>query len=201
MKYENPNNHDAVSNFWTWFSANSVRLSVDPANSDLIDQMEKHVKAAWPNLTWEIGPDKSGGMYLALSPGLDRSLVESAFSALQSAPFIDGWKFYASKPRKTWEPQFTVELKGRILKIDAGDWKYVLLRYPDGNIEILVVAPNCDSLTFEERWQVAAIVLEGMLGEEILLDDCIEFELEVSVDQTLSARLRPLIELPVAFKL
>ena len=61
--------------------------------------------------------------------------------------------------------------------LDATGWGFVLLEYPDGKHEVLLQANNLPELDGDERWQAAAIVLESILGEEVLMNTIDEFEL------------------------
>lgn len=187
--------------FWRWFGANADRIAADPNNADVINVFDQHVSDAWPELTWEIGPDPTGDWYFALSPNLNRALAASAREAICNAPSVKGWRFYPARQRKSWDGRFELESRGRVLQFDSSGWQYVLLRYPDGDTEVVLTAAEAGLLPADDRWQAAAIVLEGLLGGACLLEHVNSFALERALDEKLSARTKPLLQLPKAFGL
>ncbi|MBV6500874.1 MAG: hypothetical protein CJBNEKGG_03362 [Prosthecobacter sp.] len=164
--------------FWQWFSANADHIAADPNNPDLINVLDQHVLDTWPELAWEIGPDPTGDWYFALSPNLNRALAASAGEAIRNAPSVKGWRLYPVRQRKSWDGRFEFESQGRVLQFDSSGWQYVLLRYPEGDTEVVLTASEAASLTADDRWQAAAIVLEGLLGEACLLEHVNSFALE-----------------------
>ncbi len=187
--------------FWRWFATKADVIAASPEDHTLINELDQHVSLAWSQLSWEIGPDPSGDWYLALSPNLNRELRELAKEAIQLAPSIRGWKFYPARQRKIWDGRFELEVQDGVRHLDSSDWRYVLLRYPDGEQELVLVAPVAQTLAHDERWQAAAVVLEGVLGEDCLIHHVGSFSLEPALDDKLAAQLKPLHLLPQAFGL
>jgi hypothetical protein len=96
---------------------------------------------------------------------------------------LEGWEFYSARRPKEWDYKFCIERAGseaEPIELDASAWSFVLLEYLDGSREVLLQADTLPKLDADERWQAAAIVLESILGEEVLMDGIDEFEL---VDQ------------------
>jgi hypothetical protein len=189
-----------IPEFWRWFSENANQIAADPSNGILIRELDRRISDTWPQLAWEIGPDPTGAWYLALSPNLNRDLTFAAQRAVSSAPSVDGWKLYPARPPKEWDGKFEMDAGGRSIAFDSSQWKYVLLRYPDGLVEVVMTAPESKNLLPDERWQAAAIVLEGLLGEDCILANIASFTLEPELDQYLSANLKPIQALRQVFK-
>lgn len=191
----------SAEEFWHWFAAKASSIASNPANGDLINELDQQVSLTWPQLTWEIGPDPSGDWYFALSPNLSRDLVKQAKDAIQAAPKVLGWKFFAARQRKVWDGRFELETEDGIKHFNCADWQFVLLRYPDGEKELVLVSPDARLLNPDDRWQAAAIVIEGLLGEECLLANEVSFALEAALDSRLSSQTKPLHLLPQTFGL
>jgi hypothetical protein len=58
---------------------------------------------------------------------------------------------------------------GQRVFLNASNWRYVLLQYEDGLFEILVEALNMHDFSEEDSLMAANIVLEGILGEEVMI--------------------------------
>lgn len=83
------------------------------------------------------------------------------------APSCRDWEFHYAKPPKDWNLNFIIQNeKCNDIQIEAGNWKYVLLKYPDNKFEIIFEAKNTDNLSNHTRLLAAQIVLDGVLGEE-----------------------------------
>ena len=78
------------------------------------------------------------------------------------------------------------------IELDASDWGFVLLQYPDGAREVLLQGNNLPALDDDERWQAAAMTLEGILGEEVILEKINEFELADQLEPRFAAQQRPI---------
>ena len=184
------------NDFWGWFSAASKIIADNPNNQAVISDLDFRVAQTWPRLSWEIGPDVSAGWYLAISPNLNSDYIEDAKQAISSAPSIQGWRFYPFRPRKKWNCAFEIATPKGPRQINSSDWVFIFLQYKDGHKEIVIAAPEANDMKLDERWQAAAVVLEGLIGEEYLLQNKIDFFLEPSPDARFSSRYQPIHCLP-----
>lgn len=57
---------------------------------------------------------------------------------------------------------------------------------------MLLQGDNVTSLDDDERWQAAAITLESILGEEVLLDKIGEFELVDELEPRFAEKRQPI---------
>jgi hypothetical protein len=183
-----------INEFWTWFSANAEALAANPEDSILLEELDGRVHRLGAELSWEIGPGLSKPWQLVISPNLDRDLRELTRSIVAEAPSLNDWEFHPTRQRKEWD--YKVELTGEdggpAMVIDASNWTFVLLRYPDGIREILLKGAGLPVLEDDERWQAAAITLEGILGEDVLLETVDEFELVDNLEPRFAERERPI---------
>jgi len=113
---------------------------------------------------------------------------------VSQAPVLEGWEFYSARRPKDWDYKFVMERSdGRgSIELDASDWGFVLLQYPDGAREVLLQGNNLPALDDDERWQAAAMTLEGILGEEVILEKINEFELADQLEPRFAAQQRPI---------
>lgn len=171
-----------IDEFWTWFRSIAASLVANVENSPLLEELDVRIRELDSELSWEVGPGSCEPWQLVISPNLDRDLWPRAEEIISSAPVVEGWEFHSARRPKEWDYKLLMERPdGREpVQLDASHWSFVLLRYPDGGLELLLQGDNLASLDDDERWQAAAITLESILGEEVLLDKISEFEL---VDQ------------------
>jgi hypothetical protein len=87
------------------------------------------------------------------------------------------------------------------LRLDTSEWGFVLLRYPDGSKEVLLQGNNLSTLADDERWQAAAIALESILGEDVLLDEINDFELVEQLEPRFQEKRQPIQRLREAIVL
>jgi hypothetical protein len=101
-----------------------------------------------------------------------------------------------SRGQTTEELGLSMEIKSadsrKPIQLDASKWTFVLLEYPDGTHEVLLKSTSAVSLTNEERWHAAALVLESTMGEELFLDRIDEFELVDELEPRFAAKERPI---------
>lgn len=193
MKSQSHNPRKRVSRideFWHWFCEVAAALETNVVPPALLKELDDRVRSLDPELSWEIGPGLSKPCQLVISPNLSRDLREKARKIVTRAPTLPAWEFYAARQRKEW--QYKLELGGDRLTIDASRWTFVLLRYPDGAYEVLLKGRNLPSLSHDERRQAAAITLESILGEDLILDRVSQFELVDSLKPQFAEKERPI---------
>lgn len=189
----------STRSFWAWFASVAKAIEVDPESAELIGQLDRRVQETWPSLSWEIGPDASGDSYLALSPGLNKRFASDAREAVTAAPSVAGWRFYSTRPKKQWFGRFQLETPQGAITINTESWRYVLLRHPGGEFEIVLLSDVASQLSPENRWHAAAIALEGILGETVILEHVASFALEFDLEPRLMEKAKPIQDLPNAF--
>ena len=187
--------------FWSWFCKNLTAIEHNYNDAAVVDELDKEVSLAWPELSWEIGPDASGGWYFALSPNLDIAKRDMARWAIQTAPRVPGWKFYPARQRKEWSGRFKISTSKGAMEINAGTWEFVLLRYADGETEVFLIGPEALLLSEDERWHAAAVVVEGLLGEAYVLEKKLTFFLSGAPEERFFGRQKPIQYLPKAMGL
>ena len=180
--------------FWSWFRLTSEAIALNPHDSALLAELDVRVRRLGPKLSWEIGPGLSKPWQLVISPSLNPDLRELAKSIVAASPALRDWEFHSARQPKKWDFKFELEdPKGRVPKeLDVSTWKFVLLKYPDGKNEILLRADGQTKLTRKQRKLAATIVLESILGEEMLLDCVDDFQLVEKLETRLSKMLRPI---------
>jgi len=195
MKSENRSTRKrrTISEFWNWFRDIAGALASNVEDSTLLKELDRRVRELDPKFSWEIGPGLSKSWQLVISPNLNRDLREKARAIVARAPALPAWEFHAARQPKKW--QYKVELGSDKMPIDASAWTFVLLQYPDGIHEILLKGKCLPPLSETERWQAAAITLESILGEDMVLDRVDEFELVDQLEPRFAERERPIQQL------
>jgi hypothetical protein len=181
-----------LANFWKWFQLNARAMAADNSKSVLLRELDNRVRKLDPRLSWEIGPGRSKPWQFIVSPNLDRDLRTVAQQIISRAPTLSDWEFHSARQPKEWD--FRFELEGEpglpVASVDASTWSFVLLEYPDGTREILLKGSTLPRLTSDQREQIASIILESTLGEDIFLDFVDEFDLLDELEPRLSAKER-----------
>jgi hypothetical protein len=185
---------EKIDDFWSWFSGIAVSLATDIESPSLLEELDTRVGELDSMLSWEVGPGSSEPWQLVISPDLNRDLRKKAREIVSRAPVLEGWEFYSARRPKDWDYKFVMERSDgqESIQLDASDWGFVLLQYPDGAHEVLLQGNNLPELDDDERWQAAAVTLEGILGEEVLLEKINEFELVDRLEPRFAAEQRPI---------
>jgi hypothetical protein len=190
-KNKNPRRRTSgIDEFWRWFREVAASLESDLESPELLKELDARIQNFDPKLSWEIGPGLSKPCQLVISPNLSRDLVEKAGKIVKGAPVLPTWEFYAARQRKEWH--YKLELGRERLPIDASGWTFVLLRYPDGAHEVLLKGRDLPPLSGDERRNAAAIVLESILGEEVVLDRINQFDLVDKLEPQFAQKERPI---------
>ncbi len=183
-----------LNEFWDWFRNNAGALATDAESPALLAELDRRIRNLDPRLSWEIGPGRSRSRQFVISPNLDRDLRTVTRRIVSHAPGLRDWEFHATRQPKEWDFKFELERTSdsKTIQLDASGWTFVLLQYPDGIREILLKGTRLPLLTEDEREQSAQIVLESVLGEDILIDVVDEFELVDELEPQFAKLERPI---------
>ncbi|HSQ44293.1 MAG TPA: hypothetical protein VLM16_04810 [Ginsengibacter sp.] len=152
-----------ILNFWNWFVKNSDNLYPGTYDQNVLNELDRII-TNW-GLTWEIGPALSKNYSLTISPNGDKELLDTTNYIIDKAPQLDGWEFYSTKqPKENWH---LLRLVDTGLEIDASSWTYVLLKYEDEKIEILLKADSLANLDTERKALAVDQILTNLLGEKL----------------------------------
>lgn len=192
-----------IERFWRWFAKNAHDLADSyPARENSLAELERRVFNLDSRLSWEVGPGDTAECQLVISPNLDPELVEKAVAVISRAPKIECWAFHVFRPRKFWQGSVVVTGHDGIrYSFNTKNWAFVLLRYPDGYVEVLIAANENLPLSTEspDRWTLGAIVLESLLGEEVVMKAISSWDVLDHMEEQFVRDCRPLSELPAAF--
>ena len=190
--------NDKVGGFWRWFSSIADRLAENVENPTLLAELDARVAKLDPALSWEIGLGQTAEWQLVISPNLNRDFRELAVRIVAQAPVIPGWQFHSARQPKEWKYQFDLETDGGVQTLNASSWRFVLLQHTDNAREVLLEGADAATLTKDDRWSAAAIVLESILGEEPLLEGVDEFDLVSELEPQFGGSARPIQQLRAA---
>ena len=155
-----------IQNFWSWFAKNSNSLQSDNYEKSLLDKLDKTI-SNW-GLVWEVGPGLLKENSLTISPNGDQELLDKTNYIIDKAPQLDNWEFFnAKQPKENW---YLATLVDTGFEIDASNWTYVLLKYEDEKIEILLKADSLVNLDIETKELVADLILTNLLGEKLKIE-------------------------------
>ncbi len=184
--------------FWLWFTGVAGRLAADLDNDEILTELDRRVRELGP-LTWEVGPGLQEPNFLAISPAGQRKLLELTDEIVRDAPSLPAWEFHSAKPAKRWTIRFSIEGSDGISHlIDGVEWRYILLRYPDGMFDIVILAPNLPADARIEE-QAGAIVVKGQLGERLTLEHVRQIEIVRSLGPENERKSSSISDLPAHF--
>jgi hypothetical protein len=116
-----------LNEFWNWFAANAEAISSE-THPELLEILDEKLTQVDPRLSWEIGPGRHEPWLLAISPNLDKALVNDAREMVAEAPEIRGWEIYAARQPKQWDYRVEIDsdTSDQSVSLDASDWQFVL---------------------------------------------------------------------------
>jgi hypothetical protein len=104
--------------FWDWLRANTSRiqsgLGRDPHG--IAEEVGQVFKRSYPDLVWEVSPNKSGPWLFCVSANGNRALFPQVLRAVRAAPEVPGWKVQAFRPRGPLTAE--IDMGGRTLGYD-----------------------------------------------------------------------------------
>lgn len=182
---------DDIRAFWGWFAETRERISERPTDEAVIEELDRRVSGLGCP-AWEIGPGDQTDWFLALSPDGDPGQLGLTREIVRAAPSLPGWEILPFRPRKKWDLQFEFEGVSGPIQVDARGWRFVAYRYADGVYDLVVLVRDEPSLSPLDRELAARIVVEGQLGEEVLLTAVNEIEAVVELSDVEIGRSQPL---------
>lgn len=171
-------NDEQVNDFWRWFTdfrediaAAALSGNGEWLRKELTDRVLKmQAEGARPRLNWEISPGVSKRWRLAFSPMVKRNLKLTE-SIVAHAPEVSDWEFLSTKPPKP--DRFTYRLQdedGEIVRVNAENWTYALLEYPNSELLDVVLFPDFQiRLDENHKRKLGYLVIEGILGERLFI--------------------------------
>jgi hypothetical protein len=162
---------DEIDEFWAWFVVNADELAiVDGIDDEMVDEIDERVDVLAEGLTWELGPGLQSKHMFVIGPGNEREQLRESRRIIARAPALEGWEFYPAKPPKNWGGTFKIEVGGEHRDVDVSGWRAVLLRYPDGYVELHIEAPDLEDVPDTDRFTVAVTAVDSAIGEERRLE-------------------------------
>jgi len=148
-------NYDNIIGFWQWFVKNEklIKDCIENEHSTdrefIVEQMNEYI-LSFGVLTWDMGLNDDNNWFLMLSPNGDKDMLKVSQHIMIEAPEHMDWLFYASRPAKHWNRQFSVydEYMDEQF-IDASDWHYLFFENEDGKLALVVEAKNVAHLDIE----------------------------------------------------
>ena len=161
-----------ILNFWRWFVDNKAKLESDSYDASILQQLDEKI-SKW-DLNWEIGPGQSKENSLTISPKGNPLLLPLTEQIICKAPALDEWQFCSTKqPKTNWH---LLELNQDNIFANASQWKYIMLKYDDAKIEVLIKADNLLKYDKETKEFIVEIVLMNLLGERMFMERVDYFE-------------------------
>ena len=159
---------DKLAEFWNWFVSVANDFGEKFENERLLRELDQKV-GELGDFGWEVGPGVSNpkNNALVLTPCGHKDLLVVTKFVVENAPNCPGWEFFYSKPPKKWKRRFIMhDEEGSEIEIDASNWRYVMLKYPDGMFDMIIKAPELWQYSENSRQTAAAILIDGEIGEE-----------------------------------
>jgi hypothetical protein len=156
-----------IDAFWRWWPSVRPRLeaSIGGAGWDqrLIDEVDEHVSAIHPELSWELNPGRRAENAFCLSAHGDPDLRGVTERWVRSAPPADqGWEFHPSRPAR---PELTLRI-GEDEIAPAEVVCHFEIDEAAGTIDVTLHHPAFARLDDDARDHAAFLVLDGALGED-----------------------------------
>lgn len=172
-----------IDALWTWFVANEPKVldcfakEHSPHQEFVVDGLNELILEIGM-LTWEIGQDEDGSMFLIISPNRDADLLKLTKKAVSSAPSLSNWNFHFARPALAWNRVFSIydEFMDEV-EIDASEWQVSVSKNGTGLIDLTFLAP---SLRIDEQSAQTALnsFVVNEIGEELRITRIGELNLE-----------------------
>lgn len=158
-----------ISKFWAWFCASQGEIAeaYERGDSAMLERLfTNRLPDTTVALNWEIGPYHHPDHTLVLSPTVRENLPITR-RMVSEAPVISGWHFLPAKP-----PKDLLRLHFELphTSICADDWRYVLLAYPDGFMELDILIPANAPFSDSQDALICELLVESLIGEATRLE-------------------------------
>jgi len=167
MELEDGNIHK----FWQWFvkSEKVIKECIENENARqrefVVDQMNEQILGLGV-FTWDIGLNEDERWFLTLSSNGNPDMLELSQEIMAVAPKHMDWLFYAGKPARKWNRQFTIYDDYMDEQfIDASQWHFLIFEDEDGMIELVIEAKNLPHLDPETAESAAEQFVVHEIGE------------------------------------
>lgn len=153
--------------FWDWWSDTGRTVDPSGADTELIDELTRRVRAVHPRLAWAFSPGSSARHRLTLSAGGDPEVRADAERWVQGAAIHtdEHWEFRASREAEPAILEQRLEISGAELDLSQTTFR-VDPADEDLRIAVGVFHPSFPSLTPGAPDRVAVLILEWLLGED-----------------------------------
>ena len=158
-----------ITKFWSWFSSNhrEIAEAYDCGDSARLERLfTNRLPETTDALNWEMGPYYHPGYTLVLSPTVRENLPFTK-RMVSEAPVIPDWHFLPAKP-----PKNLLKLHFELphASVCADDWRYVLLAYPDGFMELDILIPANAPFSDSQDPLICDLLVESLIGEAARLE-------------------------------
>jgi hypothetical protein len=162
-------NSEVIIEMWNWFKSISDRLIENPKDVSILNKIDFYIDKLG-SLDWEIGPYDTTTCYFAISPGLDKNLLNETKKIISYSPNCNGWSFLYSKPAKEWRDFFRMLNENEeTIEVHTASWQYILYQFEDNtfDVDVKINPINGDINTSQ---LAVDIVLTNALGEEMYME-------------------------------
>ncbi len=161
---------DQIEDFWNWFLSVKTHLEKSLRQESMLKEMDDQIKKLG-SFSWELGPGKNCEFSFIVSPNGNSEKLRETINIIECAPSCNNWAFFPSKQPKKWNYVFNLkDTESGTIEIDANNWEYVLLKFPDGTFDIILKTPQVFiNYSAAIKQTAAEIALYGILGEEICI--------------------------------
>lgn len=161
-----------IDAFWQWFVRTEEQIltffaaDVDDDRATLIESINNQV-LDFGLFAWEISPGEQKPFRFTISPNSNAERLALSKLIISKAPPLRNWEYFYAKPAKDWDLVLSVYDDWMMERsIEAFQWHYVLLEYPNDTLELLIQAQNIHFMDEESQRAAVDQVLINIVGEE-----------------------------------
>jgi len=161
-----------IDAFWQWFVRTEEQIltffaaDIDDDRATLIESINNQV-LDFGLFAWEISPGEQKPFRFTISPNSNVERLALSKLIISKAPPLRNWEYFYAKPAKDWDFVLSVYDDWMMERsIEAFQWHYVLLEYPNDTLELLIQAQNIHFMDEESQRAAVDQVLINIVGEE-----------------------------------